>query len=228
MTVRGSGTFCRRAAVLAVLLPALLGGCAAGRRQLPSAAGPVAAGEAPAVTGPTVARLDGGREGFVIREAPALEERSRDDFARAVAMLNREDHAAAIELLLQVIEASPGVSAPYINIAIAYRLTGRPEEAERHLRTAMALIPDHPAAGNEYGLLLRQSGRFAEARTVYEQVLAAYPDYHPARRNLGILCDLYLHDLECALEQYQIYSAAMPDNEPVRRWIVDLKQRLKR
>jgi len=92
----------------------------------------------------------------------------------------------------------------------------------------LELFPAHPVAGNTYGLLLRSGGRFAEARTVYEQVLAQFPDYGPAHRNLGILCDLYLNDLECALDQYELYSAVEPGDEQVRLWLADLHLRLGR
>ncbi|NIQ12143.1 MAG: hypothetical protein GWO23_22000, partial [Gammaproteobacteria bacterium] len=46
--------------------------------------------------------------------------------------------------------------------------------------------------------------------------------------NLGILCDLYLNDLECALEHYEIYNGALPENKQVELWIVDLRVRLGR
>jgi len=127
-----------------------------------------------------------------------------------------------------VIEGSPGVVAPYVNVAMAYVKIDKLEPAEKHLKTALDMVPDHPVVGNEYGLLLRKSGRFKEARDVYEMALKSYPEYFPIRRNLGILCDLYLNDQECALNQYEKYSEAMPDDEQIRIWIADLRMRLGR
>jgi tetratricopeptide (TPR) repeat protein len=143
-------------------------------------------------------------------------------------MLNRQDYSTAIDLLNKVIEDSPEVSAPYIDIAIAYERVGKPDQAEAHLKTALTLVPAHPVASNEYGLLCRKAGRFAEAREIYERAIARFPDYSPIHRNLGILCDLYLDDPECALEHYEIYSEAKPDDRQVKLWIADLRARLKK
>ena len=177
---------------------------------------------------PSVARLDDGREGFIITEIPKMDDASRRDFDRAVAMLKDQDYGQAIDLLEKVIEQSPGVTAPYIDIAIAYQRIGKPEQAEEHLKTALKLFPEHPVACNEYGLLYRRTGRFAEARAIYEKAIARFPDYYPAHRNLGILCDLYLNDPACALEHYEIYSEARPEDKPVKLWIADLRARLGR
>lgn len=178
---------------------------------------------------PSVTRLEDGREGFVIREKPSTgEEEWLDDFEQAVERMREQDYAKAIELLEKVIKQSPGVTAPYLNLAICLERTGKHGQAEQHLKTAMALIPDHPAASSEYGLLLRKTGRFAEARAVYEQALATFPEYLPLRRNLGILCDLYLNDPACALAQYEIYSEAKPEDEPVKIWLAELRLRLGR
>jgi len=176
----------------------------------------------------TIARLEDGRKGFIITEVPQMDEASRKDFERAVAMLNDQDYGQAIDILEKVIEKSPGVTAPYIDIAIAYQHIGKPDKAEEHLKTALQLVPDHPLASNEYGLLCRQTGRFDEARRIYEKAIASFPDYYPVHRNLGILCDLYLNDLECALENYEIYSEAKPEDKQVKLWISDLRARLGR
>ena len=201
---------------------AIIGGCATGGKHRSKSA-PM---ESAAGQGPTVAPLPEGRQGFVIREVPQLGEAARRDFDRAVDLLKEQNYEGAAELLETVVEASPGVTAPYINVAIAYRHLEQPEKAEGHLKKALELVPDHPVACNEFGLLYRKSGRFDQARAMYEQALARFPDYLPAHRNLGILCDLYLNDLECALEHYEIYSRARPGDEQVQLWIADLRMRL--
>jgi len=192
-----------------VMLLALFSGCAANK-------------------GPSVERLKDGRQGFMIRETTDMDAESRRDFERAVGMMNDGKNDKAIELLNKVIERPPGVAAPYINLAMAYLRTGKPELAEQPLKTALGLVPGHPVASNEYGLLLRKGGRFKEAREIYEKAISDFPDYLPVRRNFGILCDLYLNDPACALEQFEMYSELMPADAQVKIWIAELRMRLGR
>lgn len=214
---------CAGFAVLAMAL-SVLAGCATDGKVK---AAPVA--DKPSVsTKPPVARLEDGREGFIITEVPTMDMASRRDFDRAVAMLKDQDYGQAIDLLEKVIKQSPGATAPYIDIAIAYLHVGKPEQAEKHLQTALTLFPGHPVACNEYGLLYRKTGRFAEARAIYEKAIERAPDYYPAHKNLGILCDLYLNDPACALEHYEIYSKATPKDAQVKLWIADVRARLGR
>lgn len=183
--------------------------------------------EMPAVPAETtVTRLSDGREGFAIREpAPADTTRLQSDFDRAVALLKDGDHDGAIEILEELIVVYPELTALHVNAAMAHRQTGRPEPAEEHLKAALESVAGHPVASNEYGLLLRRAGRFAEARDIYEASLEKFPEYLPARRNLGILCELYLDDRECALRQYRFYSRARPEDEEIKIWIADLRLR---
>jgi lipoprotein NlpI len=94
------------------------------------------------------------------------------------------------------------------------------------LLKALALNPDHPIAHNELGIVFRKSGRFDEAKKSYEAALAIYPGYHYARRNLAVLCDLYLVDLQCALENYEAYMATVPSDSEATMWIVDIRNRI--
>ena len=53
--------------------------------------------------GPSVSRLEDGRQGFVIRENPNMDAESRDEFERAVAMMNAVKNDKAIEVRAKVI-----------------------------------------------------------------------------------------------------------------------------
>ena len=210
--------------VVLVMVLSVVAGCATDGKVKPA----LVVQEPSMAKGPSVERLEDGREGFIIMEVSQMDEASRRDFERAVAMLNGQEYGQAINLLEKVIEQSPGVTAPYIDMAIACEQVGKLQQAEEHLKTALRLFPEHPVACNEYGLLYRKTGRFAEARAIYEKAIAHFPDYYPVHRNLGILCDLYLNDLACALEHYEIYSEAWPEDKQVKSWIADLRARLGR
>ncbi len=199
--------------------------CRAGALAL-AAALALTSGCAGAPKGPKVEPLPDGRPGFIIREPSPMKDASRADFGRAVALLESGRTAEAIALLKKVTVQEPGFSAPHVDLAMAYLRTGRQDQAEQHLRTALELVPGHPAASNEYGLLLRSRGRFPEAREVFQKAVGRFPDYLPVRRNLGILCDLYLNDPACALEQFEFYGRRMPADEQVRTWIAELRIRL--
>jgi Tfp pilus assembly protein PilF len=212
---------CAGFAALAMVL-SVLAGCATNGNVKPT----TVSQESSLEKGFTIAQLEDGRKGFIITEVPKMDETSRRDFERAVAMMKDQDYGQAVDLLEKVIGQSPGVTAPYIDIAIAYQHIDKPEQAEENLKAALRLVPDHPVASNEYGLLCRKAGRFADASAIYEKAIARFPDYYPVHRNLGILCDLYLNDPECALEHYEIYSEAMPEDKQVKLWIAELRARL--
>ena len=150
----------------------------------------------------------------------------RADFDTAVKQLDAGEYEKGTELLNAVAQRAPGDAAPYINLAVAYEKMGNLSAAEENLKKALDINPEHPVANTEYGLIYRRTGRFAQARESYERALKQYPGFLPARKNLGILCDIYLRDLQCALTQYRIYGAAVPDDKNVQIWIADLEKRV--
>jgi Tfp pilus assembly protein PilF len=147
-------------------------------------------------------------------------------FDQAVDLLKQEQYDNAIALLSTVVEREQRLTAPYVDLAMAYRAKGDDSKAEENLMKALDIDLADPVANNELGLLYRKLGRFDDAKKAYTNALTEHPDYLPVIRNLGILCDLYLRDLECALEQYEQYQQQMPDDKTVQIWIADLKARM--
>ncbi len=178
------------------------------------------------VSSPT--KPDGEKDfsGIYFVENESVDLAVRKDFETAIKLLQAGEYEKAIELLEKVKKGSQKNSAPYINIAMAYEKTGEIQKAEENLKQALTINPEHPVANNEYALLYRKTGRYAEARQLYERVVERYPEFMPARKNFGILCELYLDDASCALAQYEEYIQVNPDDGDVKLWIAALKQRL--
>ena len=221
-SVRRSKIRCQALAVLAAACLAVLSGCAAGLGTKPPSSAP----PQPVDQEPSIARFENGWEGFMIIERAQLDDASRSEFDSAVAMFHEQAYEQAIDLLEKLIKQSPGVTAPHINLGMAYQQVGNLEQAETQFKAALELVPDHPVACNQYGMLLRKTGRFDEARNIYEQAIARFPDYYPLHRNLGILYEFYLNDLPAALGHYEIYSQAIQEDDKVKLWIADLRARI--
>ena len=164
--------------------------------------------------------------GFTITEEARVTGSVRADYRTAVDYLEQGRHEEGVALLEDVAAETPHLSAPHIDLGIAYRRAGDFEAAERNLLLAIEANPKHPATHNELGIVYRHTGRFTEARASYETALAIYPDYHYARRNLAVLCDLYLSDPSCALENYEAYMTTVPSDEETSIWIADIRTRL--
>lgn len=176
---------------------------------------------------PAAARVEIQEEvGFTITEDARIGSDVRFEYERALAYLQQGRHEEGIALLESVVEASPSLTAPRIDLGIAYNHTGALDAAESNLLMALELNSDHPIAHNELGIVYRKSGRFDDAKKSYEAALAIYPGYHYARRNLAVLCDLYLADLKCALENYEAYMATVPSDREATMWIADIRNRI--
>jgi Tfp pilus assembly protein PilF len=172
------------------------------------------------------ARIGVHESGFTITEETRVGVGVRADFERALRALEAGDTAAGIEGLRKVTEAVPHLTTAHVDLAMAYRRVDDLERAEQSALRALELTPRHPVAHNELGIVYRRTGRFQQARKSYEAALAAFPEFHFARRNLAILCDLYLDDPGCALEHYELYQQALSDDEEVAIWIADLRNRV--
>lgn len=163
--------------------------------------------------------------GFTITEDARIDDDTRERYSAALRLLEQKNYSGGIALLLEVTQRAPQVSAPHIDLGIAYGRSGDIDKGITSLERAVELNPRHPVAYNELGLLYRKKGDFAKARASYETALQQSPQFHYARLNLAILCDLYLADVSCALDNYVAYQQTMPHDKNAAMWIADLRAR---
>jgi Flp pilus assembly protein TadD len=177
---------------------------------------------------PTRVNVQQDATGFTIVEEVRVDADVRADYDAATHLLEQQSYEQGIAALVGVTARAPNATAPHIDLGIAYARTGDLDHAESSLKRALELNPNHPIAHNELGMVYRRKGKFAEARASYEKALESFPSFHYAHRNLAVLCDVYLADLACALEHYEAYRQAVPNDEHTAKWIADLNNRAQR
>jgi Flp pilus assembly protein TadD len=149
-------------------------------------------------------------------------------YQQALATLKSGDADRALALLLTLSEDAPDKPYLFTNLGLAYFRLQRAELAEQAFTEAVARNPNDAVAHNHLGILLRRKGQFQDALAQYQRAIEIDADYAGAHLNLGILFDLYLQDLDKALQQYQKYrSLTDAQSAQVDGWIVDIERRLK-
>lgn len=170
-----------------------------------------------------VATIQRRKGGFTLIEHVRVGADVRADFNDAVNMLQAHRYNRGITLLLKATHKAPNLVAARIDLGIAYARVGKLDKAETNLKRALALDPRQVVAYNELGIVQRREGHFSAARASYEKALALAPDFYYSRLNLAILCDLYLSDRKCALENYLAYQKLRPGDKHVAMWIRTLR-----
>lgn len=210
-------------AALGVLLGARRDQAAAAKLELERAL-QLSPESVPALVGLAQIQLaDGDLDGAAARLEAAL--RLRDDTSvRALlgrTRLQQGKHAEAAALLERATSADPKSADAWSGLGQALLGQGRPDEAERALRTAMSLRSDEPTA-IALGFALSRLRKHEQALGVFGQILAQNATAAPALFGAAVASE----DLgrgEQALDFYR-RVLALPAEGPQKALVVDLQK----
>lgn len=148
-------------------------------------------------------------------------------FQRAVTLVETQQWQQAEEQLRALSRSYPGLSGPYLNLGIVYQAQQRIEQAEAAYLEAIAANPDNLDAYNQLAVLLRRQGRFDAAERYYLDALKRWNADPAIHLNLAMLYELYMGQLDLALQHYQRHQELLAQPDPkVAGWIVDLERRI--
>lgn len=161
-----------------------------------------------------------------LKAVPPIPPTAQSAFDNAVVSIKKGKLNAAKETLLLLKANHPNLSGVYLNLALIAKRQGKLDEAKRLFLETTRVNALNYEAFNQLALLHREAGKFKQAETAYQQGLAIWggnPDIH---YNLAILYDLYLNQIDSALEHYKLYQTLIeePDKQ-VTVWISALERR---
>lgn len=159
---------------------------------------------------------------------PQVAPEARQVYDEALKSMRSGNNDKAKDLLLQLSKSYPTLSGPFTNLGLIYFREGKIEEAESAFQQAIKVNPKSAVSYNHLGIINRNKGNFQEAKQDYEKALKINDGYAYAHLNLGILYDLYLGDLQKALDHYNQFQNLSPQKDKeVEKWIADLQRRIK-
>ncbi|MCI0505879.1 MAG: tetratricopeptide repeat protein [Gammaproteobacteria bacterium] len=154
---------------------------------------------------------------------------ARQQYDEGIAAMRSGNIAQAKNILSNLTKAYPDIAGPYVNLGIIHFRADEIDQAEEAFKQALKVNPESAVSLNHLGIIYRGKGKFDDARSSYEKALEIDPNYAYAHLNYGILLDLYLGELEKALNHYQKFQTLAPQQDKeVEKWIVDLERRMKK
>jgi tetratricopeptide (TPR) repeat protein len=82
---------------------------------------------------------------------------------------------------------APDNPLAFNNLGVALFETGKLDEAQDHLRTALRIAPNYAEAHNNLGNLLLERGQIDAAKAAYQQAIASHSGFAEAHYNLGVI-----------------------------------------
>lgn len=148
-------------------------------------------------------------------------------FNEAIVAAKEGDTDKSIVLFEKVIRENPDYSVAYTDLGLQYLKKKNMAAAEQAFETAISLNPSDFVAYNHRGIIKRMQGDFSGAKEMYKTAIQLNSDYANVYLNIAVLYDIYIYDLERAMQYYKKYQVLTGSSDKlVSKWIVDLQRRI--
>ena len=101
----------------------------------------------------------------------------------------------AMQVLKLATLLGPGRAETHFNLGIAYQRLAMLPEAEQEILLSLQIEPEQVDGRNTLGTIYAEEGKYSRAQDTWDELVAADPDYAPARQNLVILQQVEHGDL---------------------------------
>lgn len=162
-----------------------------------------------------------------------IEEKQQDsiidahEYEAGIDALSIKDYNAAKDFFSRFAVKNPGLSGAYLNLAIIAYTQQAYDEAGRLIVRVLEINPRHPRAYHLRALLRQNNGEIRLAEKDYKKAIALNPHYTIAHYNLALLYDIFLQDLQPAIEHYSIYLELLSsEDKNTQDWINHLRNSL--
>ena len=158
-----------------------------------------------------------------IEENAKIEKRNL--YQQGIDALGTRDYDNAKIIFAQFIQKYPSMAGAYVNLAlIAYRQEDF-QTTENLVTQAIGLNPSQAQAYHLRAQLHLKNGDIKKAQNDYIEAITIKPGYTNAHYNLALLYDIYLQDIEQAIEQYSLYLSLLDkEDEVTKDWIDHLRR----
>lgn len=157
---------------------------------------------------------------------PALTPAQKTVFDQAITAMKNGQVEVAERQFAQIRTQVRNFVPAYLNTALMQRGRGKLDDALNTIDACLAVVTGDPRALSLKALILREQGKFAEAKASYLAAITSDPSYAPAHRNLAVLADVYLDEPALALRHMELYGQLMPNDKDVENWLIEMRRRV--
>jgi tetratricopeptide (TPR) repeat protein len=128
-----------------------------------------------------------------------------------ISLINQQQYAKAVEAFERVVQIDPQYVSGYINIAVADYSYEKYEPAMKMLDKALAMSPGNARALYYKAAILKIQGKLDDSIALLKQVVAQYPRFRNAYRDLGFTY-YQQKKYDLARQNYEALQGIDPDD----------------